>query len=90
MSAIWGWFLAAGRLHSRMVALLRAVCTWAEARSEVRRAEEVHGEGEADKTIPGSCFSSLDSGDFLCYPELVCCYLGEIKASASDGSHYSL
>lgn len=47
----------------------RAAHMWAEARSEVGHAGEVLGEEEVDKTIPGSCFSALDSGNFLHYPE---------------------
>lgn len=45
-----------------MAALLRAAHTWAEARSEVRRAREVPEEGEVDKTIPGRFFLALDPG----------------------------
>lgn len=48
---------------------LRAAHVWAEARSEVRHAGKVPGEGKADKTIPSSCSSALESGNSLHYPE---------------------
>lgn len=48
---------------------LRAARVWAEARSAVGHAGEVPGEGEADKTIPGTCFPALESGNSLHYPE---------------------